>query len=72
MSAVEAGHSIGKQRTKLAALLAFLAANGHPSLAPTWHGTVWIGKPRPRRPVRYVLSATIPRQPATRRSRRAR
>jgi hypothetical protein len=60
--------SAGLRSAKLAMLLAFLSANGHPSLAPTWHATIWTGRPRPRRRVRYVINA--PAKPATRRSRR--
>lgn len=55
---------------KLAALLAFLSAAGHPSIAPTWHAPIWIGRPRRRRPVKTTPLALTPRKPETRRSRR--
>lgn len=59
------------RRTRLSALLAYLASAGHPSIALTWHAPVWTGRPRQRRPVRYSKEGgQHPTLPPVRRARR--
>lgn len=66
------GHERDSKRSlKLAALLAYFAAAGHPSLAPTWHRPIWVGRARPRAPMRLTPLALVPSKPEKRRSRRA-